>query len=69
MCIRQETRQTALNSNLPFTIPAMTINKQCASGMRSVTLDYQQIALGEEDCIFAGGTENMTRVPHLLLES
>ncbi|MGN7477164.1 thiolase family protein [Solibacillus silvestris] len=61
-------RQVALNSGLPFTIPAMTINKQCASGLRSITLAYQQIKLGEADCILAGGTENMSRVPHLLLE-
>ncbi len=61
-------RQVALKSGLPHTIPAMTINKQCASGLRAITLAYQQIALGEADCIVAGGTENMTRVPHLLLE-
>lgn len=62
-------RQVALKAQLPFSIPAMTINKQCASGMRAITLAYQQIALGEAECIFAGGTENMSRVPHLILES
>lgn len=60
-------RQVALKSNLPYSVPAMTINKQCASGLRSITLAYQQIALGEAECILAGGTENMSRVPHLLL--
>ena len=45
----------------------MTINKQCASGMRSVSLAYQQIKAGEAEMILAGGTESMSNVPHILL--
>lgn len=62
-------RQAALLAQLPVEVPAMTINKQCASGMRSLSLAYQQIASGESDMIVAGGTESMSNVPHLLLDA
>ncbi len=60
-------RQAAIKAGLPKSIPAMTINKQCASGMRSVSLAYQQIKAGEAEMILAGGTESMSNVPHILL--
>lgn len=62
-------RQAALKGGLPTSIPAMTINKQCASGMRSVSLAYQQIKAGEAHFIVAGGTESMTNVPYLSLDN
>jgi len=61
-------RQTGIKAGLPVSVPAMTINKQCASGMRSITLGYQQILAGEADVIVAGGTESMSNVPHLVLD-
>jgi len=61
-------RQTGIKAGLPVSVPAMTINKQCASGMRSITLGYQQILSGEADVIVAGGTESMSNVPHLVLD-
>jgi len=62
-------RQAALKGGLPTSIPAMTINKQCASGMRSVSLAYQQIKAGEASLILAGGTESMSNVPYISLDS
>ncbi|WP_413300983.1 thiolase family protein [Bacillus sp. 1P10SD] len=62
-------RQIVYHSGLPLTVPAMTINKQCASGMRAVSIGYHQIKVGESDAIVVGGTESMTNVPHLLLDS
>jgi acetyl-CoA C-acetyltransferase len=61
-------RQAAIKAGLPETLPAMTINKQCASGMRSISLAYQQILAGEANAILAGGTESMSNVPHLVLD-
>lgn len=62
-------RQAALKGGLPTSIPAMTINKQCASGMRSVSLAYQQIKAGDGNLIIAGGTESMSNVPYISKES
>ena len=62
-------RQAALKGGLPTSIPAMTVNKQCASGMRSVSLAYQQIKAGEANLILAGGTESMSNVPYISLDS
>ncbi len=53
-------RQVAVNAGLPVEVPAMTINKLCGSGLKSVILGYQSIALGENDLVIAGGTESMT---------
>lgn len=60
-------RQAAIKAGIPTAVPAMTINKQCASGMRSVSLAYQQILANEAEIIVAGGTESMSNVPHLVL--
>ncbi len=53
-------RQVAVNAGIPVEVPAMTINKLCGSGMKSVMLAYQSILLGENDLVIAGGTESMT---------
>lgn len=62
-------RQAALKAGLPTSIPAMTINKQCASGMRSVALAFQQIKADEANFIVAGGTESMSNVPFISLDT
>lgn len=62
-------RQAALMGGIPNSVPAMTINKQCASGMRSVSLAYQQIKAGEANLIVAGGTESMSNVPYISKDS
>jgi acetyl-CoA C-acetyltransferase len=47
-------------------IPAFTLNQACASGLQSIALAASRIALGQADCILAGGTESMSRVPYLV---
>jgi acetyl-CoA C-acetyltransferase len=59
-------RQISVRSGVPQEVPAFTVNKACASGMKSIALAYQAIALGDATCILAGGTESMSRVPYLL---
>lgn len=57
-------RQAATKAGIPFSVKTETINKVCASGMRSVTLADQIIRLGEEDVIVAGGMESMSNAPY-----
>lgn len=59
-------RQAAIHAGLPVDIPAMTINKVCGSGLRTVSLAAQLIALGDADCIIAGGMENMSQAPYVM---
>jgi acetyl-CoA C-acetyltransferase len=62
-------RQAALYAGLPNTVPAMTLNKVCGSGLKAVMLAADSIALGHTDFAVAGGQENMTLAPHLLENS
>ncbi|WML29741.1 acetyl-CoA C-acetyltransferase [Neobacillus sp. OS1-32] len=59
-------RQAARNAGLPWEVKTETINKVCASGLRSVTLADQIIRLGEEEVIVAGGMESMSNSPYFL---
>src|ERR1700674_5417652 len=59
-------RQISIRSGVPQEVPAFTVNKACASGMKSIALSYQAILLGDAGCILAGGTESMSRVPYYL---
>jgi len=59
-------RQISVRSGIPQQVPAFTVNKACASGMKSIALAYQAILLGESSCILAGGTESMSRLPYYL---
>jgi len=59
-------RQISIRSGVPQEVPAFTVNKACASGMKSIALAYQAILLGEAGCILAGGTESMSRLPYYL---
>jgi acetyl-CoA C-acetyltransferase len=59
-------RQISVRSGAPQEVPAFTVNKACASGMKSIALAYQAILLGESSCILAGGTESMSRLPYYL---
>lgn len=60
-------RQAAFKAGIPWSAKTETINKVCASGMRSVTLADQLIRLGEEEVIVAGGMESMSNAPYYLL--
>jgi len=62
-------RQAALEAGLPHEVPAMTINKLCGSGLKAVHLATQAIRCGDAEIIIAGGQENMSLAPHLLLNS
>ena len=62
-------RQAAKFAGLPNTVQCTTINKVCASGMKSISLAAQQIQLGLADVVVAGGMENMSLVPHYLMGS
>jgi acetyl-CoA C-acetyltransferase len=59
-------RQAAVAAGLPMSVPAMTINKVCLSGLESIALAAQLIRAGEFDVVVAGGMESMTGSPHLL---
>jgi len=57
-------RQAAVNGGLPATIPALTVNKVCGSGLKSVMLAAQAIRAGDARLVVAGGMESMSNVPH-----
>jgi acetyl-CoA C-acetyltransferase len=60
-------RQVALRAGLPDSIAAVTINKVCGSGLKAVMLAAQAIRAGDAEVVAAGGTESMSRAPHLLI--
>src|SRR5580698_8403191 len=59
-------RQISIRSAVPQEVPAYTVNKACASGLKSIALGYQEIATGNFDCVLTGGTESMSRLPYYL---
>jgi acetyl-CoA C-acetyltransferase len=59
-------RQISIRSGIPQEVPAYTVNKACASGIKSIALAFQEIATGNLDCVLAGGTESMSRLPYYL---
>jgi acetyl-CoA C-acetyltransferase len=59
-------RQISVRSGVPKEIPAYTVNMACSSGMKSIALGAQEIASGHLDCVLAGGTESMSRLPYYL---
>src|SRR5260221_12384327 len=59
-------RQAAVAAGIPMTVPALTINKVCLSGLDAIALAAQLIRAGEFNVVVAGGMESMTNAPHLL---
>src|SRR4051812_18395147 len=59
-------RQAAVKGGIPMTVPSLTINKVCLSGLDAIALADQLISAGEYDVVVAGGMESMTSAPHLL---
>jgi len=59
-------RQISIRSGVPQEVPAYTVNKACASGLKSIALAFQEIATGNLNCLLAGGTESMSRLPYYL---
>ncbi|HEX3004504.1 MAG TPA: acetyl-CoA C-acetyltransferase [Angustibacter sp.] len=62
-------RQAAAKAGIPMTVPALTINKVCLSGIDAIALADQLIRAGEFDVVVAGGQESMSQAPHLLPKS
>ncbi|HEX3900098.1 MAG TPA: acetyl-CoA C-acetyltransferase [Mycobacteriales bacterium] len=62
-------RQAAVKGGIPMTVPSLTINKVCLSGLDAIALADQLISAGEYDVVVAGGMESMTNAPHLLPNS
>src|SRR5690625_4414826 len=62
-------RQAARHAGIPWNVKTETINKVCASGLRSVTLADQLIRLGDEEVIIAGGMESMSNAPYFLSDA
>ena len=59
-------RHVALKAGLPETVPALTVNRLCGSGLQAVSTAADLLALGEAEIVLAGGMENMTQAPHVL---
>ena len=62
-------RQAAVKGGIPMTVPSITINKVCLSGINAIAMADQLIRAGEHEIVVAGGMESMTRAPHLLQNS
>ena len=62
-------RQAAVKAGIPMTVPALTINKVCLSGLDAIALADQLIRAGEVEIVVAGGMESMTQAPHFLPKS
>ncbi|NNG86769.1 acetyl-CoA C-acetyltransferase [Streptomyces cacaoi] len=62
-------RQAAVRAGIPMTVPALTVNKVCLSGLDAIALADQLVRAGEFDVVVAGGQESMTNAPHLLPKS
>lgn len=62
-------RQAAIYAGIPSSVECLTINKMCGSGLKAIMLAYDSIISGESDVVVAGGMENMSLAPHILLNS
>ncbi|MCQ8771749.1 thiolase family protein [Streptomyces telluris] len=63
---RNVARMAVLLSGLPVTVPGLTVNRLCASGLEAVVHAYRAIALGDASVVVAGGVESMTRAPYVM---
>ena len=59
-------RQAAIFAGIPHTAPCTTVNKVCSSGMKTIMMAAQAIALGDSEVVVAGGMENMSLAPHIV---
>lgn len=62
-------RQATLEAGLSYEVPAMTINKVCGSGLKAIHLAAQAIAVGDAQVVVAGGFENMSQAPYILMDA
>jgi acetyl-CoA C-acetyltransferase len=68
-CGQNPARQASLAAGLPVTVPAMTINKVCGSGLKAIHLAMQAVLTGDASVVVAGGQENMSLAPHVVPHS
>ncbi len=68
-CGQNPARQSAINAGIPASVPAMTINKVCGSGLKAVHMAVQAIRCGDAEMMIAGGQESMSQAPHVLPNS
>lgn len=68
-CGQNPARQAAINAGVPASVPAMTINKVCGSGLKAVHMAVQAIRTGDAELMIAGGQESMSQAPHVLPNS
>ena len=68
-CGQNPARQASINAGIPASVPAMTINKVCGSGLKSVHMAVQAIRCGDAELMIAGGQESMSQAPHVLPNS
>ena len=68
-CGQTPARQSAINAGIPASVPAMTINKVCGSGLKAVHMAVQAIRCGDAELMIAGGQESMSQAPHVLPNS
>lgn len=68
-CGQNPARQAAINAGIPASVPAMTINKVCGSGLKAVHMAVQAIRTGDAELMIAGGQESMSQAPHVLPNS
>ena len=61
-------RTVLLKAGIPHTVPGMTVQRQCASGMQAITFGMQQIQTGENEIVLTGGTEAMSSIPYVLYD-
>src|ERR687890_137889 len=60
-------RQAAFGAGIPMSVPSLTVNKVCLSGLDAIALADQLVRAGEAEIVVAGGMESMTNAPHLML--
>lgn len=68
-CGQNPARQSAINAGLPHSVPALTVNKLCGSGLKTVSMAAQAIRCGDADVIIAGGMESMSLAPYVLAKA
>ncbi|MFN4102867.1 MAG: beta-ketoacyl synthase N-terminal-like domain-containing protein, partial [Tepidimonas sp.] len=68
-CGQNPARQAAMKAGVPKETPALTINAVCGSGLKAVMLAAQAVAWGDSEIVIAGGQENMSLAPHVLMGS
>lgn len=68
-CGQNPARQSAINAGLPHSVPALTVNKLCGSGLKTVTMAAQAIRCGDAEIVIAGGMENMSQAPYVLAKA